>query len=90
MARSARRVQRLVRQSEKTLARQIRQAFVDLQKSISEDRIERAVASRDMFAVYDLVRGLTQRLQQTVPTVTKVFTAGVVMGREQLPKRSRA
>jgi hypothetical protein len=81
---ATRRLDALLRRLEPKAARKLVRAFNGLRASLSQDRVERAVASRSEFAIRDLTGTLPKRLASTTPDIKRAFDGGLDVGRAAL------
>lgn len=78
------RLRRMADALEPTLQRQVHRALLALQDAVRLDRLERAIATRDAFALYDFMGTLPVRLQQAVRTLSRAHAQGGVIGKALL------
>lgn len=65
------------------------QALVALQNAVSAAQLERALRTRDAFAIHDLAGTLPQRLRPAVSVLNRVFQTGAQAGTALLPPGAR-
>lgn len=81
-----RRLRALVDRAEPTVRAQAERALASLRASVSVEALERAIRTRDAFALHDIAATLPARLRPMVATLERLFVAGAQAGRAALPR----